>query len=151
MFILGLGDNATHQAEVEDESLLNDDIVQADFRDAYRNMSYKNLLGLNWVSHICPQAKLIVKTDDDYFIDIYGIHHFSKELLSNPGFVNGSVLACPMLLNSVVFRDFENKVFGRWAITHEELPSSRIQKWRREGSNNDNYPPYCAGRNMGIF
>ena len=148
VFILGVGDNATLQEEVEDEYLMHGDIVQAEFIDAYRNMSYKNLLGLTWVSQICPQAKLIVKTDDDYFVDIYGIHHLSKELLSNPGFVNGSVLACPMLLSSVVFRDFENEISGQWAITQEELPSSKVQKWKKKGLPLDFYPPYCTGRNL---
>ena len=38
-------------------STSNRNIVQADFIDSYRNMSYKNLLGLAWLSSWCPQAR----------------------------------------------------------------------------------------------
>ena len=151
VFILGVGHNATLQQRVEDESYQHGDIVQADFIDEYRNMSYKNLLGLRWVSDYCPQAKLIVKTDDDYFVDIYGIHHLSKALLSsNQRFQNGSLLACPMFTNNVVYRDPGNSWSGRWALSQEELPSSRLQKWKKKGSRQDFYPPYCTGRILAI-
>ena len=147
VFILGVSHNASHQGMLEAESLLYGDIVQGDFIDAYRNLSYKNLLGLQWVSHYCTEAKIIVKTDDDYFIDIYAIHHLSNDFLANPRFQDGSLLACPMLTNNIVFRDLNNKETGRWVISQEELPSSRLQKWHRRESNNDNYPPYCTGWN----
>ena len=74
-FILGGTLNVSLQKEVEDEAAQFGDIVQvsfcmemwkweqitannhqADFIDSYRNMSYKNLLGLAWLSSWCPQA-----------------------------------------------------------------------------------------------
>ena len=146
VFILGV--NNTKKKEVEEEAQQHGDIVQADFIDAYHNMSYKNLLGLTWVANWCPQAKLVVKTDDDYFIDIYGVHHLSKELQSNPTFEGGGLLACPMIVNSIVWRDPKNKESGRWAITQEELPSSRLKEWRKPGMSNDYYPPYCTGMTL---
>merc|ERR1712012_4692 len=71
VFILGGTMNTSLQRQVEDEASQFGDIVQADFIDSYRNMSYKNLFGLAWVATWCPQAKLVVKTDDDYFVDLY--------------------------------------------------------------------------------
>ena len=35
-----------------------------------RNLSYKNVLGHYWVSTYCPAARLVVKLDDDFFVDL---------------------------------------------------------------------------------
>lgn len=150
VFILGVSNNATEQQQLQQESLLHGDIVQGEFLDTYRNMSYKNLLGLHWVTLYCSKVKMIVKTDDDYFVDLYGIHHIAQELLANPAFRNGSLLACPMLVNSKVFRDFNDPYTGRWAISESELPPARLSKWQKKGSKRDFYPTYCTGIHTSI-
>ena len=49
------------------------DIVQGNFKDAYRNMTYKNVFGLLWASMFCEQAEFIVKSDDDMYVDLYEV------------------------------------------------------------------------------
>jgi len=140
-FILGRSLNLSLQKEVEGEAAQFGDIVQADFIDSYRNMSYKNLLGLAWLSSWCPQAKLVAKTDDDYFVDLYQVMKVSSslQLTTKPKF-----LACHLFTRNTIFRNFGDPIAGRWAVTQEELPSSQAIHYP-PNLKIDFYPPYCTG------
>ena len=35
-----------------------------------RNLSYKAILGHTWISEFCPEADLVVKSDDDFMVDL---------------------------------------------------------------------------------
>ena len=61
------------QENIAKENEEHHDIVQGDFLDTYRNLSYKNIMGKLWVSQFCEQAEFVVKTDDDQFIDLYEV------------------------------------------------------------------------------
>ena len=47
-----------------------EDIVIGDFVDTYRNLSYKGLTALRFVNSYCPQAKWLIKVDDDVMADV---------------------------------------------------------------------------------
>jgi len=49
------------------------DIIQEDFLDAYRNLTYKGIMGLKWVSTYCQQARFLLKTDDDIFVNMFSM------------------------------------------------------------------------------
>ena len=51
---------------------LAQDLVQGNFLDTYYNLTYKSVMGHLWVSEFCRQAELVVKTDDDIYVDLYG-------------------------------------------------------------------------------
>ncbi|CAK9294135.1 unnamed protein product [Gordionus sp. m RMFG-2023] len=70
IFMLGIAANETIQAKLTNESKMYEDIVQASFIDAYVNMTYKISMGFKWISYYCPQAKFVLKMDDDIFADI---------------------------------------------------------------------------------
>ena len=55
------------------ENVQHADIVQGNFVDSYRNLSYKATMGNLWVSEFCEQAEFVVKTDDDMFIDLFEV------------------------------------------------------------------------------
>ena len=55
------------------ENIQHGDIVQGNFFDSYRNLSYKATMGNLWVSEFCEQAEFVVKTDDDMFIDLFEV------------------------------------------------------------------------------
>ena len=61
------------QAAIDEENLSHHDIIQGDFLDTYRNLSYKNIMGKLWVSEFCQAAQLVIKTDDDQYVDLYGV------------------------------------------------------------------------------
>ena len=70
VFILGEGQPRCKFNDVTDESERHNDIVQYDFVDSYKNISFKHLLGIRWVKEHCPDTQYTMKSDDDVLIDI---------------------------------------------------------------------------------
>lgn len=58
-------ENATMTKQIFEESNSHMDIIQADFIDAYFNLSVKSLAMLHWTKTYCPMAQFLVKVDDD--------------------------------------------------------------------------------------
>lgn len=71
VFILGKPQKDSTQALIEHENVLHGDIVQGKFIDSYHNLTHKGVLGLRWVTEHCRHAKIIVKVDDDVFLNIF--------------------------------------------------------------------------------
>ncbi|KAH6930841.1 hypothetical protein HPB50_019727 [Hyalomma asiaticum] len=67
LFLLGKPDTDKLQSALELESLGHGDIVQENFSDTYRNLSLKSVMLLRWASLHSPQARFVVKIDDDCF------------------------------------------------------------------------------------
>ncbi len=44
----------------------------------YRNLTYKHIMGLKWVSTHCSNAHTVVKVDDDTFVNIFQLTTFLK-------------------------------------------------------------------------
>lgn len=60
----------SHENDLARESVAQGDILQAAFRDSYRNLTLKTLSGLSWADKHCPMARYILKTDDDVFVNV---------------------------------------------------------------------------------
>ena len=88
------------------EFKLEADIVQGDFIDSYHNLTYKNVMGLLWATEYCSGAGVIVKTDDDMWLDLHTISTISRAFN-----FNGELLACTVLNNLKVERT------GKWAVS----------------------------------
>ena len=41
---------------------------------SHRNLTYKTVMGHMWVAAFCSQAALVVKTDDDIYVDLYSLY-----------------------------------------------------------------------------
>ena len=59
------------------------DLVQGNFMDTYRNLTYKTVLGHMWVSSFCSQAEFVVKTDDEIYVDIYGMYALTRKFVNS--------------------------------------------------------------------
>ena len=66
------------QGDVKGESKDFGDLIQEDFQDSYRNLTLKTVMGLKWSAIFCPQAKFVMKTDDDIFINVPLLHSAIK-------------------------------------------------------------------------
>ena len=44
------------------------------FQDIYYNLTLKTVMGLKWSSIYCSQAKYVMKTDDDIFVNVPLLH-----------------------------------------------------------------------------
>uniref|UniRef100_A0A6M2D5B1 Hexosyltransferase n=1 Tax=Rhipicephalus microplus TaxID=6941 RepID=A0A6M2D5B1_RHIMP len=67
LFLFGKPSNDRLQSALEFESQQYGDIVQESFMDTYRNLTLKTVMMLRWASQNCPQARFVVKIDDDCF------------------------------------------------------------------------------------
>lgn len=125
IFVMGNvpGDTQAQQ-KLEFEYDLYKDIVQEDFKDSYRNLTYKAIAALKWVKNYCRRAKFVLKTDDDVYVNMYVLlrHLYHLDTKSSAK----SLIYCHVWYNAVVFRN------GKWKTQKSLYDKAR-------------YPPYCSG------
>ncbi|CAG2231074.1 unnamed protein product [Mytilus edulis] len=126
VFVLGKTENTTLQQEIEHESKRYMDIIQGNFIDSYRNLTYKLVFSLFWVNNFCKNAEFVIKMDDDIIINIPLVVPYLTEKLKTGKSVN--VLECKTITENIPVRERNNK----WFITLEEYPFTK-------------FLPYCAG------
>jgi len=135
VFLLGKSPSLAAQVQIERENNEFNDIVQGDFVDSYRNLSYKSIMANTWVSHFCRQAEFVLKVDDDMFVDMYELFVFTRQFLKTNPYINSSFLVCPVAQGGSPNRDPNTK----WYVSYEDLSKSE------NGTNDVVYPPYCSG------
>nr|XP_027223520.1 beta-1,3-galactosyltransferase 1-like [Penaeus vannamei] len=79
LFLLGNPRDSRIQTQVVEESRTHGDILQEDFVDSYMNLTIKSVMGLKWASTHCPQARFLMKTDDDMFINVPSLLTYLQE------------------------------------------------------------------------
>lgn len=118
-----LGYNHGVQKQVDIEALEHGDIVQEDFWDHYSNITFKTIMGINWVAQYCPKAKFSFYVDDDVFLILNNLKKLRKSTFRESGLMLGKVLS-----SSTPYRDNTSK----WFVSWEDYPF-------------DKYPKYLAG------
>lgn len=122
LFVLGNASNDNVNEELKLESNNNHDILQIDFKDSYANLTYKTITGLKWANEYCENAKYVMKTDDDMYVN--------TELL-------------PLLMKQIPQEDFlggfcwgpsqpHRDVNSKWYVPYQSYKGSR-------------FPSMCSG------
>nr|XP_022919689.1 beta-1,3-galactosyltransferase 5-like [Onthophagus taurus] len=127
LFVLGSINNSTLQRKIQTENDINNDLLQGNFMDSYRNLTYKHVMVLKYPIYHCPEVKYVLKTDDDVFVNINATILFIKSEFSPPIGVS-NLLLCKVIKNAKVFRSFRSK----WRVSVKEYSRKR-------------YPTYCTG------
>ncbi|XP_011569003.3 beta-1,3-galactosyltransferase 5 [Plutella xylostella] len=139
VFLLGLSDDTGLKKRIRMESKTYRDILMGNFRDHYRNMTYKHIMGLKWVSKHCSNARYIIKTDDDVVVDFKLLANFFTRILS-PWGTNRLVL-CPRIVKglSVQRKRCSSEVTypGNEKWTHNIVTTDEYR--------NDIFPDFCKG------
>ena len=104
------------------ESANYNDIVQSSFVDDYRNLTYKAISALKWVSLYCRNAKFVLKSDDDILVNPFTL--MSYLAVDKP--IKGLII-CKVYERGIVFRAGYRRL-----VTLEEYAGDR-------------YPPFCSG------
>jgi len=133
VFLVGQSGEPDKEAALKREAYQFNDIVQGDFLDTYHNLSYKNIFGKLWVSEFCEQAEFIVKTDDDMFIDLYGVYHITRQYLTQQKYLQDEFIFCPTHDGMGIIRDPASK----WYASYEDVS--------KEEAPGNIYPAYCTG------
>ncbi|CAN8003749.1 unnamed protein product [Ixodes hexagonus] len=71
VFLLGLPRYNGLQRSVLAEDSLFADIVQGNFTDSYRNLTFKSVMMVRWVTSSCPGAEFVLKIDDDMLLNVW--------------------------------------------------------------------------------
>ncbi|XP_053619068.1 beta-1,3-galactosyltransferase 5-like [Plodia interpunctella] len=120
IFLIGLTPAGDISHDIQKESDIYGDIVMGNFIDSYRNLTYKHVMGLKWVTHHCPMAKYVLKVDDDVEVDPKMLRLLLTQRLSPWG--ARELLACNLLSNLKVPRKSTDE--DSLYITQEEYPLS---------------------------
>lgn len=130
VFMLGLDPNSNKKQElIKFESNIYNDVVQEDFHDSYKNLTYKGIMALKWIYTYCDQAKYILKVDDDMIVNTFTLlrhltslqrHDITKE--------KKKTVMCLVWSKMIVQRDKTQK----WFLSKEEFK-------------HDYFGKYCSG------
>lgn len=114
------------QKAIESEQELFGDLIQGNFQEAYRNLTYKHVMSLKWATEHCRRAKFVIKMDDDIVYDPFFIQNYLSDLGQKKE--QAGLLAGFAFTNKKVIRLKANK----WYVSREEY-------------SRDVYPPYLSG------
>ncbi|ESO93885.1 hypothetical protein LOTGIDRAFT_105149 [Lottia gigantea] len=106
------------------EAKIYKDIIMEDFQDSYQNLTYKTMMGFKFVTLFCNNAKYILKTDDDMWINLNWLNEYLRTNSQK-------------LINSVGGYCFKSaspirKKSSKWYAGFESYPSKK-------------YPGFCSG------
>lgn len=124
VFLCGTIKNNTLQEAILKENSVQKDIVQGNFNDGYRSVTYNHLQGLKWAINHCKQATYIIKVDDDIYLNL------------------------PLLISNLFSprHDFTNKIFcSLWyhAIPKRNIRDKYYVSYQEYAGKE--YPTYCNG------
>ncbi|XP_072276204.1 beta-1,3-galactosyltransferase 2-like [Pyxicephalus adspersus] len=123
LFMLG-SDSTVDQNVILEESEKHHDIIQKNFQDTYKNLTIKTMMGIDWVSVYCPEAKYVMKTDSDMFINTERLLDFlGPDLPVKKNYFTGYLLQ-----NHQPHRNRESK----WHMPYSLYPGNV-------------YPNFCSG------
>ncbi|KAH3838621.1 hypothetical protein DPMN_112030 [Dreissena polymorpha] len=102
----------------------HDNIIQANFTDTYRNLTYKAISGLRWAQENCPNTTYVLKTDDDIVVDIHRVVRLMKAYIENK-WGKKNILAGYIWPHMNVDRNKSSK----WYVSPEEFPKPFYLKY----------------------
>jgi hypothetical protein len=118
LFLLGNVNSSSLQHKLELENQINADMVQGNFQDSYRNITYKHVTAFKWFVYECPKAHFLLKTDDDVFVNLPLLFN----ILENPSLPlhqqlqHNRLIYCKMIERAKVKRSYRSK----WRVTYKE-------------------------------
>ena len=104
VFMIGKSMDKTVMKAIGYENELYRDIVQEDFIDAYKNLTYKGIMALKWISNYCPQTKYVLKVDDDVVVNTFTMMNHLKFIDKDDPNKQGTIL-CLLWKSMGVMRD----------------------------------------------
>ncbi|EDW73548.2 uncharacterized protein Dwil_GK16591 [Drosophila willistoni] len=152
VFLLGAlpPEEQSVQWDLTQENNLYGDMVQGNFQDAYRNMTYKHVMALKWFHNNCPQAKLLIKVDDDVYVHTPQLLKYLTEPTAATSttaatLIQSSTTPTASSLRSLLGQQHD-LLFCR-PLVGSRVKRSYRSKWRVSFSEYSEhyYPPYCPG------
>ncbi|KAH7971142.1 hypothetical protein HPB49_019499 [Dermacentor silvarum] len=73
VFLLGMTPDQEVQRKVLTEHNIYGDIVQGDFVDSYKNLTYKTVMLIRWAREKCSEVNFVLKIDDDMLLSVWDL------------------------------------------------------------------------------
>lgn len=89
MFLLGATTDAKIEKILKREEDIYGDMIRARFLDSYSNLTLKTVSILEWVDTYCSEAKFVLKTDDDMFINVPRLLAFVRKHANDKNVIFG--------------------------------------------------------------
>eukprot|EP00058_Branchiostoma_floridae_P017358 XP_002602846.1 hypothetical protein BRAFLDRAFT_128942 [Branchiostoma floridae] len=128
IFAVGVSDDAGIQQTLQDENEMFRDIIQESFTDAPRNGTLKTVMCLKWAFQFCPNAKYVMKTSPDTFVNIFSLVTYLKGL---PESEASELMLGWVITDKKPTRD-PNGPWKYWYVPNDVFPG-------------DTFPPYVWG------
>ncbi len=106
------------------EYSLYGDIVQEDFYDCYRNLTYKGIMSLKWITQYCSNVKYVLKVDDDIIVNIFTLWRHLVSLDSYKIIKNKTIM-CNVWSSMKIIRDKDSK----WYLTEDEIKGNYFGRY----------------------
>ncbi|KAH8302115.1 hypothetical protein KR044_002886, partial [Drosophila immigrans] len=147
VFLLGAVPHSEPQLQhaLRQENVRHSDMVQGNFQDAYRNMTYKHVMALKWFNSHCGHAQLLIKVDDDVYVNTPQLAKLLREsMLPNSNLTTTTSTTSPSLRSMLQQR---NELLFCRPVLSSRVKRSYRSKWRVSFSEYPDhyYPPYCPG------
>uniref|UniRef100_A0A8C4K1K7 Hexosyltransferase n=1 Tax=Dromaius novaehollandiae TaxID=8790 RepID=A0A8C4K1K7_DRONO len=123
LFALGKPASVITQLEINEESQKHRDIIEGSFIDSPTTQTQKIVMGMEWTVTFCPQARYILKTNEEMFVSI-------------PSLV-GYLLSLTQLEDIYIGRVIHQAVPDRDPKSPGFVPISQYP--------DEFYPDYCSG------
>lgn len=126
LFLLGKVNSSTLQHKLNLENQINADMIQGNFHDSYRNITYKHVMAFKWFVYECPNAHFLLKTDDDVFVNLPLLFN----ILENPSLPLhqqlqfSRLIYCHLIERAKVKRSYRSK----WRVTYNEYSGRYFPK-----------------------
>lgn len=122
LFLLGFSEKVNRDLKIEHTKY--GDIIQKNFIDTYRNLTYKTQMGYEWATAFCSSASFIMFQDDDFFTNVKNVFSFISKQYKP-----------------------ENVFIGRLVKSGASVVRDRASKWFVSNIvfSNDVFPPYFPG------
>ena len=106
IFSTGMSKNSSVNKLIAKEALLYNDILQLDFIDSYYKIINKVLLSYKWLSSNCPNARYILRINDDVVVNSFSLIKYLKNAHETRSAVFGNVMYF-----GLVVRDYKSKFY----------------------------------------
>ncbi|KAL6725676.1 hypothetical protein Aduo_007712 [Ancylostoma duodenale] len=120
LFPVGLSWNSTANEGVAEEHKRCGDILQADFLDTYRNLTFKTYAHSHYITRNCTNVRFVVKIDDDIAWNV----RLMFDYLSNVT-LEGNTLHCRTVETPLVDRNSSSK----WYVSEEEYSQNYFPEY----------------------
>ena len=143
MFVMGQPPGENDQKAIIEEAKIFGDILQEDFVDSYKNLTYKAICALKYVSEKCKHVPFVLKTDDDVFINMFSLLRRLFHVLQTPPRDKESTQSAKTIYGlQKPTKHFNCHVWSFMKVRRVQKSKwyMSTEEWRAE-----EFPNYCSG------